>query len=99
MVTALAVAWAAVGAAGICVRTDGDFLEYEVWPEDLPRFRNADRAGQPVHEMPLAFPSREFGFGCMGHLPEKKWKKIKVKLLTYLINSSKKKNLQKKTKI
>lgn len=55
---------------GMRMRADGDFLEYEVWPEDLPRFRNADRAGQPAHEMPLSFPSRKFGFGCIGHLPE-----------------------------
>lgn len=47
-----------------------EFLEYEVWPKDLSRFRNMGTDNCPAHEIPLNFPVREYGFGCIGHLPK-----------------------------
>jgi dinuclear metal center YbgI/SA1388 family protein len=52
------------------VRITDEFLEYEVWPKDQSRFRNMHTDHRSVQEIPLNFPVRDYGFGCIGRLPE-----------------------------
>lgn len=72
-------------AEGTMLRATDDFLEYEVWPKHASRHPGRDKAIRPMHEIPLKSPAREYGFGCIGHLPETKpWAEFKSTLAELL---------------
>ncbi len=45
------------------------WTERTLWPEDLTALRTTEPEAI-IHELPLSAPSREFGFGCIGALPQ-----------------------------
>jgi dinuclear metal center YbgI/SA1388 family protein len=61
----------ALGAfSGAIVRRDAGQPEYLLWPEEVAAFRSRLAPGDRCQEIALAAPSREFGFGCIGTLPQ-----------------------------
>jgi dinuclear metal center YbgI/SA1388 family protein len=45
--------------------------EYLLWPEEIAAFKaRLEAAGTPWQELALAAPVREYGFGCIGTLPD-----------------------------
>lgn len=51
-------------------RRDGQMEEYLLWPEESSAFKAKLETGTPWQEIALAAPIREYGFGCIGTLPE-----------------------------
>ncbi|SFJ66416.1 dinuclear metal center protein, YbgI/SA1388 family [Desulfomicrobium apsheronum] len=51
-------------------RRDGQMEEYLLWPEESSAFKAKLQTGTPWQEIALAAPIREYGFGCIGTLPE-----------------------------
>jgi len=68
-------------------RRDGQLAEYLLWPEDAAAFRSALGTDRGCEEIPLAAPGREYGFGCIGTLPQPlRWPELSVRL-TALVGS------------
>ena len=55
---------------GDCTHHDPELTEYVVWPEAAATFRTRAAGLQKCQEITLTAPSREFGFGCIGTLPQ-----------------------------
>jgi dinuclear metal center YbgI/SA1388 family protein len=51
-------------------RRDGDMAEYTLWPEAAADFRSRAAGLEGCQEIALTAPAREFGFGCIGTLPQ-----------------------------
>lgn len=49
---------------------DAQMEEHLLWPEESAAFKARLEAGTPWQELALAAPMREYGFGCIGTLPE-----------------------------
>lgn len=56
--------------ADACTRNDGETAEYVLWPDAAADFRSRAAGLEGCHEIALAAPAREFGFGCVGTLPQ-----------------------------
>jgi dinuclear metal center YbgI/SA1388 family protein len=61
---------ALAGFEGTCSRRDGDMAEYTLWPEAAAGFRSRAAGLDGCQELALTAPGREFGFGCIGTLPQ-----------------------------
>jgi len=52
-----------------CIRRENGQTEFVIWPEHVRAFRASLGTDASYEEIPLASPFREFGFGCIGTLP------------------------------
>ena len=60
------------------------WTERMLWPEDLEQLRAAE-AGSIIYEQPLSAPCREYGFGCIGLLPQAMtWPDFSARLIPQL---------------
>lgn len=55
---------------GVVTRSGGQMVEYLLWPEELPAFKAELCSTAACQEIALGAPTREFGFGCIGTLPD-----------------------------
>ena len=53
-----------------CTRRDPEMAEYVLWPEEAAAFRITAACLDTCQEIALTAPAREFGFGCIGTLPQ-----------------------------
>jgi len=55
---------------GVVTLSGGQVEEYLIWPQDLPGFKTKLGAIGTCQEIALSAPVRQFGFGCIGTLPD-----------------------------
>lgn len=58
------------GFEDACTHRDAQASECVLWPEDAASFRARVAGLGPCQEISLTSPAREFGFGCIGTLPQ-----------------------------